>query len=81
MELTALVSEVTGKKISYVDLPPEEFKKSLIEAGMPGGFAQMFVSFELAIKAGEVEPVTHAVEELSGRRPESLRTYLETSLA
>jgi NAD(P)H dehydrogenase (quinone) len=79
-ELAALVSEITGKKLTYVDLPPEEFKKALVGAGMPEGFAQMFLGFELAIKGGELEPVTQAVEELSGHNPLSLRSYLESAL-
>ena len=79
-ELAALVSEITGKKLSYVDLPPEDFKKALVQAGMPEGFAQMFLSFELAIKGGEIESVTQAVEELSGHSPVSLRSYLESAL-
>jgi NAD(P)H dehydrogenase (quinone) len=79
-EIAALVSEITGKKLSYVDLLPEDFKKALVGVGMPAGFAQMFLSFELAIKGGELEPVTQAVEELSGHIPTSLRSYLESAL-
>ncbi len=79
-EIAALVSEITGKKLSYVDLPPEDFKKALVGAGMPEGFAKVFLSFELAIKGGELEPVTQAVEELSGHNPVSLRSYLESAL-
>jgi hypothetical protein len=40
----------------------------------------MFLSFELAIKGGEIESVTQAVEELSGHSPVSLRSYLESAL-
>jgi NAD(P)H dehydrogenase (quinone) len=79
-EIAALASEITGKKLSYVDLPPEDFKKALVGAGMPEGFAQMFLSFELAIKGGELEPVTQTVKELSGHSPEALRDYLESAL-
>jgi NAD(P)H dehydrogenase (quinone) len=79
-EIAALVSEITGKKLSYVDLPPDDFKRALVGAGMPEGFAKVFLSFELAIKAGELEPVTQAVEELSGHSAVSLRTYLESAL-
>ena len=68
------------KKLSYVDLPPEDFKKALVGAGMPEGFAKVFLSFELAIKGGELEPVTQAVEELSVHKPVSLRSYLESAL-
>ena len=79
-EIAALAGEITGKNLSYVDLPPEAFKNALVGAGMPEGFAQVFLSFELAIKAGELEPVTQAVEELSGHSPKSLRTFLESTL-
>jgi hypothetical protein len=48
---------------------PEDFKKALVQAGMPEGFAQMFLSFELEIKGGEIEPVTQADKELPGYSP------------
>jgi NAD(P)H dehydrogenase (quinone) len=76
MELAALVSEITGKKLSYSDLSPEEFKKVLAQSGMPEGF----LSFDLAIKGGEIEPVSKAVKELSGHSPQSLQDYLDSAL-
>ncbi len=79
-ELVTLVSEVTGKELSYVDLAPDEFRKMLVQSGMPESFAQLFTSFELAIKDGEVSPVTEAVKQLSGHDSQSLRTYLASTL-
>jgi NAD(P)H dehydrogenase (quinone) len=79
-ELVELVSEVADKKLSYVDLAPDDFKKALVQTGMPEPLAQVFVSCELAIKGGENELVTQAIEELSEHKPESLRSYLESAL-
>ncbi len=79
-ELTALVSEVTGKPVSYVDLPPDDFKQGLIQAGIPEAYTPMFVSFDLAIKAGELAKVTQDVKQLSGHEPQDLRSFLQSAL-
>lgn len=79
-DIARLASEITGKALSYVDLPAEDFKKSLVDGGMPDGFAQLFLSFELAIKAGELEATTQDVEQTSGQKPVSLRSFLQANL-
>jgi NAD(P)H dehydrogenase (quinone) len=79
-EIASMVSEITGKPLVYVDLPAEAFQNALVGAGMPEGFAKLFVSFELAIKNGELETVAQDVKELSGHSPLSLRSFLESSL-
>jgi len=79
-ELAALVSEITGKTVSYVELAPEDFKKGLIQAGLPEGYAQVFVSFELAVKANEVAQTTRVVEQVSGHLQQELPAFLKTAL-
>ena len=79
-EIAQLASGITGKPLVYVDLPAEDFGKALVGAGMPEGFAKLFVSFELAIKAGELEAVTQDVSEVSGHTPASLSDFLKSAL-
>jgi len=79
-EIASLASEITGKPLTYVDLPAEDFQKALTGAGMPEGFAKLFVSFELAIKNGELAPITQDVLELSGHAPVSLQSFLQSAL-
>lgn len=79
-EIASLASEITSKPLAYVDLPAEDFQKALTRAGMPEGFAKLFVSFELAIKNGELAPITQDVLELSGHVPISLQSFLQSAL-
>lgn len=49
--------------------------------GMPPEAAKMFESFGLAIRAGLLDLVTSAVEDLTGRPPRTFRSVLEAQLA
>lgn len=75
-ELAAILSEVVGKKIPYVDLPENDFKQALLKSGLPEIWADVFVSFDLANRANEVEKVSGAVEAISGQKPQDIEDFL-----
>jgi NAD(P)H dehydrogenase (quinone) len=79
-EVASLVSEIKNKKIAYKDLSPEEYKAALIKSGLPEHVAELFVSFDLSTKHGDVASVSDAVEELSGEAPHDLRSFLKVAL-
>lgn len=79
-ELVALVSKITGKALAYAELAPDAFKAALIQGDLPEAYAAMFLSFELAIKRGEVSEISDAVVQLSGQAPTDLATFLKQSL-
>ncbi|HNV03103.1 MAG TPA: SDR family oxidoreductase [Vicinamibacterales bacterium] len=81
-ELAAEVSRQSGKTVNYVDLPPDEYKKVLLGAGLPEPIAVFFVDFDIAAAKGALDtdrgdlrqlikrpttPLSEAVAEALGR--------------
>jgi len=63
------LSGIAGHKISYVDLPPAEFKKALLSAGMPEWSADALVDLQRLYREGKASLLTDDVERLTGRKP------------
>jgi NAD(P)H dehydrogenase (quinone) len=71
-ELAATVSEVTGTKVVYRDLSPEEFTEALRGAGMDDATAEFVTALELSTARGELETDSPALANLLGRAPTPL---------
>jgi uncharacterized protein YbjT (DUF2867 family) len=69
--------EVTGRHYTFHDETVDEAYRSRAAYGAPGWQVDAWVSTYTAIRAGELAEVTDHVERLTGRRPQSLREYLE----
>jgi len=80
-EIAALVSEVTGKKLDVIQLPEEALIEGVKAAGVPEDFASVIVSFDTNTRSGRIALVTDAVEKLSGRKPQTLKQFLEANKA
>jgi hypothetical protein len=52
-----------------VDLPPTEFKKVLLSAGMPEWSSDALVDLQRLYREGKASMVTDDVERLTGRAP------------
>lgn len=75
-EVVELVSEITDKKINYIDLSEADFKAALLKSGLPEIWADVFVTFDIAFKNGDTETPSNAVLELSGIAPKDLKDFL-----
>ncbi|UVK52185.1 SDR family oxidoreductase [Mesorhizobium sp. AR02] len=80
-EIAALVSEVTGKPLEVIQLPDEALTEGVKAAGLPEEFARVIVSFDANTRSGRIAMVTDAVETLSGRKPQTLKQFLEANKA
>ena len=80
-EIAALVSEVTGKPLEVIQLPDEALTEGVKAAGVPEEFANVIVSFDANTRSGRIAMVTDAVETLSGRKPQTLKQFLEANKA
>jgi uncharacterized protein YbjT (DUF2867 family) len=80
-EAAALATEVTGRPFTFHDETVEEAYRSRAAYGAPDWQVDAWVSTYTAIRAGELAEVTGDVERLTGRRPLSLREYLEEQAA
>lgn len=63
------ISRVAGRKIRYVDLPPDEFKKALLSTGMPEWSADALLDLQRLYREGKSSQVTDNVERLTGHNP------------
>jgi NAD(P)H dehydrogenase (quinone) len=75
--LAALVSEITGRRVDAVAIDDDEATRNLTAVGLPADAAMAYASFGTAIREGVLEVVSSHVEDLTGRRPRSLRDVLE----
>ena len=80
-EIAALVSEVTGKPLEVIQLPDDALTEGVKAAGVPEDFARIIVSFDANTRAGRIAEVTDAVEKLSGRKPRTMKQFLEANKA
>ena len=75
-EVAALMSAMRGTTVTFHNETVEEAYESRARWGAPGWQNDAWVSTYTAIAAGELERVTHDVEDLTGREPTTLAEFL-----
>ncbi|GAA2473840.1 SDR family oxidoreductase [Terrabacter carboxydivorans] len=78
-EMARTITDVTGRKVRFHDETLEEAYASRAVYGAPDWQVDAWVSTYTAVAAGELDGVSDDVERLTGRRPMSLREYLESA--
>lgn len=80
-EIAALVREVTGKPLAVVNLTDAQLAEGMAAAGVPAPFIPTFVSLDANTREGKIAMATGDVEKLTGRKPLSLRAFIEANKA
>ena len=80
-EVAQTMSEVLGRKIEFVNLSSEDLKAGLLSAGVPEWNAEALVDLQKLYKAGKASQVTDDVQRITGRKPRTLRAFLEENRA
>jgi NAD(P)H dehydrogenase (quinone) len=75
-ELAQIASELTGKPIHYVPIPRAALEEGMRQAGLPGPLASIYGSFDEGAAQGAFDVVTSAVQELTGKPAEDVRSFL-----
>lgn len=75
-EVASQVSELIGKPIQVVQVPPEGIIEGAKAHGLPASVAEMIASFDVASKAGNLSAVTNNFEILTGHSPEPFAEWL-----
>ena len=70
------LSTALGRPVKYVNITPEDFKKSLLGWGIPEFMADGLNEFFAAIRAGYCAVVTNTVEEVAQRKPISFDDFV-----
>jgi NAD(P)H dehydrogenase (quinone) len=80
-EYAAVVSELTGREIPYIDLPAADFRAALVGAGLPEPLADFLVDADVGIAKGELDTQPATLEQLAWRTLTTLREAVAAAIA
>ncbi len=75
-DVLEVARELTGRRVVHVSASDDEALAAYRAAGLPDGFPESAVGFDAWARDGHHAILSSAVEELTGRRPRTLRDYL-----
>jgi uncharacterized protein YbjT (DUF2867 family) len=77
----AVLTSVLGKPVTFVDVPPEAARASMLESGMPPAYVEAVLDLLAFIKAGKSESVTDSVQAVTGRKPSTFEAWVRRNIA
>lgn len=80
-DVAAALSAHTQTPIKYHSPSVEEFTQTLTQANVPDMYIGLFAGFSTAIKEGEFAKTSGDLEQLIGRKPSTLREYINKAYA
>ncbi|MBF9222075.1 SDR family oxidoreductase [Hymenobacter ruricola] len=75
-DLAATLGEVTGQPVAYVPVSGEDIAAAMRQHQVPEPFINLLLGMNQAMKNGEFNAASPTFEQLLGRRPTDLKTYL-----
>jgi NAD(P)H dehydrogenase (quinone) len=76
-DIAAILSEISGKKVTYTDASAELFVETMKNAGVPDMYIGLIAGFSEAIKQGEFDFSNNDLEQLLNRKPTALKDFLK----
>jgi uncharacterized protein YbjT (DUF2867 family) len=73
--VAAELSAATARHVEYIDVPDEDAKQGMVQAGMPEPVAEQVVRVFVMLREGAAEQVTTTVESLTGRAPRDFASF------
>jgi uncharacterized protein YbjT (DUF2867 family) len=80
-EVCEALSRVLGRRIAYVDQPPQVYEQTLTAHGSPEWYARAEVALGDVVRSGVAREVTDTVARLTGRRPRPIDEYIRANVA
>ena len=80
-EITAAISQAVGKPLAAVKVTDDQLRQGLLGAGLPDFVADMLVSADANVRAGNFDHVTEDFNKLTGKQPQSLKDYFVANKA
>ena len=75
-----MLSAELGETVTFRTADAFGLVQRLVKAGFPAGMAELLVTREWAIMAGENERTTTTVRDLTGREPRTIEEFLHENL-
>ena len=79
-KLAAIISELSGQDIPYIDMPEAEFSAALQKAGLPAPVADMLADSDAGAAQGALFDEQQTLSKLLGRPTKSLRKLVRMSV-
>lgn len=76
-EVASIISQVTGKNITFEDITPELMRENLLGAGLPTDYTEFLLMILSFFKLGYSASITNSVKEITGKNPISFKQYAE----
>jgi uncharacterized protein YbjT (DUF2867 family) len=74
-QVAAILSDITGQQIRYINLTAEQLTARWTAAGLPENLARTAADLDIAISRGDYDYTTPAVKDLTGRPPRSFQDF------
>ncbi|KAE9384098.1 putative nucleoside-diphosphate-sugar epimerase [Gymnopus androsaceus JB14] len=78
-DIAAILTEAWDKPVKHVVVSPEAYKERMVGHGVPAMFVDFFVGAYKAMENGEFAKVDPKLEELLGRKPQTVEEWFEAS--
>ena len=75
-EVAERIGAALGRQITYHDTPPEAWRSTAIQAGLPTFYADALDEMYARIRQGRHDPHTNDIERLTGHPPRTLDEFL-----
>ena len=75
-----MVAAVSGKPVTYTELPAEQYTHILTGAGLPGFLVELLVDADVKVAQGALQTVTGELAALLGRPATTLREAVTAAL-
>lgn len=79
-EVSEIFSEAMGKKVSYVEIKPKEFKKDMTDKGIKEPIAEAFTELYKLIRDGLYDQVTDDIYKVTERQPHTFEEFLDDNI-
>lgn len=76
-DVATLLSTITGKTVPFINPSAAEYKETLKRANVPAEYIEVFAGFAEATKQGELDATSTDLETLLGRKPVTIKEYLQ----
>lgn len=80
-QMAEKLSKATGRKVSYVNLAPDQLKQGILAAGVPDAYADLLLDLERYYRAEKASRVTGDVRRVTGRDPITFDQYAKDNAA
>ena len=69
------ISKVSGRKVEYKEISPEEFKQGLLRVGLPEDYANFLNIIFGFLREGYSQKITTSVKDIIGSEPRTISQY------